>query len=354
MTEATQELAAPGGQPDPAQLPEPVQLLLLVTSKWISQSISAAAKLGIADLLAGGPRTLEELARETDCDARTLHRVLRAIATVGVFAELPDGRIALTPLAEYLRSDVPGTMRHMAIMTGEDFMWRPYGHLLHTLRTGEQAFEHVYGERIFDYMERHPQLEAVFNNAMTAFTEESADEIAIDLDLTGARIVADVGGGHGHLVASLLGANPGLTGILFDRPHVVDGAGPVLGRTGVTDRVTCVGGDFFRAVPPGADAYVLRTVLHDWSDDECVQILRNVRTALDGRPGGRLVILETVVSPGNEWDFGKLMDIEMLVNVGGQERTEDEWRALLERSGFRLEGVEPTMPPLSIIAGRPV
>jgi O-methyltransferase domain len=348
MIESTH--AAP---PDPAQLPEPVQLLLLVTSKWISQSIHAAAKLGIADLLADGPKTVDELARATECDAGLLHRVLRAIAAVGVFAEQSDGRIALTPLAEYLRSDVPGTMRHMAIMTGEEFMWRPYGHLVHALRTGEQPFEHVYGERVFDYMERHPQLESVFNNAMTAFTEESAEEIAADLDLTSSRVVADLGGGHGHLVASLLRANPALEGILFDRPHVVEGAGDVLRRLGVEDRIARVGGDFFREVPRGADTYVLRTCLHDWSDDESERILRNVRAALDGRPDGRLVILEAVVSTGNEWDFGKLMDIEMLVNVGGRERTEDEWRRLLERSGFELTGVEPTMPPLSIIDGRP-
>jgi len=343
----------PAAPPDPAQLPDPVQVLLLVTAKWTSRAISAAAKLGVADLLAEGPKPVEELARATGTDSRMLYRVLRCIAAVGIFAELPDGRIALTPLAEYLRSDVPGTMRHFAIMTGEDFMWRPYGHLVDAMKTGKQPFEHVYGQRVFEYMESHPELEAVFNNAMTSFTERAAVEIALDYDFSPFSVIADLGGGHGHLLGSILAEYPDITGVLMDRPQVVDGALPVLQRLGVEERVRRFGGDFFKGVPEGADAYILRTVLHDWSDDESIAILTNVRRAIGANSEARLLIMETVVSTGNEWDYGKIMDIEMMVNVGGQERTEDEWRRLLELSGFELESVSETLPPTSILAGRP-
>jgi multifunctional cyclase/dehydratase/O-methyltransferase len=343
----------PAAPPDPAQLPEAVQVLLLIAGKWTSQAVSVAATLGVADLLVDGPRSVEELAQATDTDARMLYRVLRSTAAVGVFAELPDGRITLTPLAEYLRDDVHGTMRHFAVLAGHDFTWRPYGHLVHALKTGDHPFEHVHGQRPFEYMEGHPELAAIFNNAMTAFTEASSGEIAADYDFTPFRLIADVGGCHGYLLGSILREYPGTTGLLFDQPHVVDGALPVLERLGVTERVRRVGGDFFSEIPAGADAYVLRAVLHDWSDDDSVAILTNVRRAMGANSEARLLIVETVVSPGNEWDFGKLLDLEMLVNVGGQERTKDEWHRLFERSGFELESVNETMPPQSILVGRP-
>jgi hypothetical protein len=339
--------------PDPAQLPPPVGVLLLVTAKWISQAVHVAAELGVADLLADGPRTVDELATKAGCQPQPLYRVLRAIASYGVFAELPDGRIVNTPMSTYLRTDVPGTVRHMAMMTGADFTWRPYGQLLHTVRTGEPAFDHVFGQRIFDYLAGHPREAEIFNRAMTSFTEQSADAIVADYDFSPYPVVVDLGGGQGHLLTAILRANPGVRGVLFDRAAVQASAERALAGTDVRDRITCVEGDFFGRVPTGADAYVLRTCLHDWSDDECVTILRNVRAAIGDRPGARLLILESVLHAGNAFDVGKLIDLEMLALTTGLERTESQWADLLDQAGFTLAAVTETEPPLSVIEGRP-
>ncbi|MBA2558655.1 MAG: O-methyltransferase [Propionibacteriales bacterium] len=344
-------LAAP---PDPAQLPESVQMLLLVTGKWVSQSIYVTAKLGLADLLAKEPQTAEQLAAATGVAPTPLYRCLRAAASVGVFQEHPGGIFTLTPLAETLMTDVAGSMRHAAIMFGEDFMWRPYGHIMHTVRTGQVAFNELFGVRdMFEYFKAHPDVEAVFNDAMTGLTTGSAAETAESYDFSRFGCVADIGGGHGYLLASILAQHPKVQGLLFDRPGVIEGAENVLAEARVEERVIRSGGDFFEAVPAGADAYVIKSVLHDWDDEQCLQILRNVLVALDGKPDGRVIIVESIVPELNEWDFSKLMDIEMMVNVGGRERTRTEWAALLERSGFQLTDVIPSVPPNWIIEGTP-
>src|SRR4051794_11693244 len=250
-TELTYGHAAP---PAPAQLPEPVQLMQMVGAKRLSQCIHAVAKIGIADLLADGPKPLDELAAAAGCQPQPLYRVLRSLAAHGVFAELPDQRITLTPLADYLRSDIPGSMRPMAIISGDECLWRPYGHILHTLRTGESAFAHVHGEDMWTYLEQRPPLAAAFNDAMTAFSQQDAPVIARSFDFSRFGVITDVGGGHGYLLSAILRAYPGAHGVLFDQPHVVAGAEPVLEAAGVADRATPVGGDFFRDVPAGADA----------------------------------------------------------------------------------------------------
>ncbi len=340
----------PADPPDPAQLPEPVQLLLMVGGKWLSQCVHAVAKLGIADLLIDGPRSVDALAAATGCRPDPLYRVIRLLAAHGVFAELSDGTIALTPLADHLRSDVAASARHMAILTGDESMWRPYGSILHTLRTGEPAFDHVHGEPVFAYMQTRPDVARAFDDAMTAFSRRDAPEIVVDADFSRFSVVADIGGGHGFLLSEILRRNPGVRGILFDQPHVIE-RGAL--DADVAGRIARVGGDFFDAVPPGADAYLFKTVLHDWSDAEAESILRCVRTAIGDNRDARLLLLEPVVADGNDWDVAKLMDIEMLVNVGGRERTGAEWRRLLARAGFELAGVSPTIPPLSIIEAVP-
>jgi hypothetical protein len=341
----------PAEPPDPAQLPEPVQLLLMVAGKWLSQCLYVAAELGIADLLVEGPRPVDELAAATDSRPDPLYRVLRVLAAHGVFAELPGGAIALTPLAHYLRSDVPESVRHMAILSGDESMWRPYGSILHTVRTGRPAFDAVHGERIFEYLAHEPAVARAFDDAMTAFSRQDAPEIAAVTDFTRFSVVADIGGGRGFLLDEILRRNPHLRGILFDQPQVVEHA--VLGAD-VAGRATLAGGDFFAAVPPGADAYLFKTVLHDWSDDDAETILRRVRAAIGERRDARLLLFEPVIAAGNDWDVAKLIDIEMLVNVGGRERTEDEWRALLARAGFELDSVSEAMPPVSVIEAVPV
>jgi hypothetical protein len=344
----------PAAPPDPAQLPPRVRLLMLLNAKWLAQCLYAVAKLGVADQLAGGPRTVAELAEATGSLPDPLHRVLRATATAGVFVELPDGRFALTAIAEYLRSEAPESVRHTAIMMGEDFMWRPYGQIVSTLRTGRTAFEHTYGSGLFDHLSQHPELQRLFDNAMTELSIDSVEVIVEDIDFSRFAVVADIGGGHGHLLAAILAANPGVTGILFDQPQVIDGAARHFREPHVSDRVRRVAGDFFVEVPTGVDAYVLRKCLHDWNDDDCVGILRAIRAAIGERRDVRLLVIEAVLAAGNEWDLGKLLDVEMLVNVGGRERTEAQWRALLARGGFRIAGLTQTAPPLYVIEAEPV
>jgi len=349
-TEPTYDDADP---PDPAQLPRPVQLLLMLEGKRLAQCIYVAAKLGVADLLIDGPKPIDELAAATGCQPRPLYRVLRALGSHGVFAELPDRRITLTPLAEYLRSDIPGSVRHMAIVTGDDAIWRPWGQILHTLRTGEPAFTHVFGQDVFAYMKERPELAGAFDDAMTAFSQRHSPAIASSFDFSRFGVIADIGGGHGYQLSAILRANPAANGVLFDQPHVIAGARPVLEDAGVADRVVLIGGDLFGDIPAGADAYVLTAVLHDWNDADAEAILRRVRVAIGGRREARLLVIESVIPPGNAWHLGKLIDIEMLVNVGGMERTADEWQTVLQNTGFGIVGVSPTIGPYSIIEAAP-
>src|SRR5918998_1631551 len=220
---------------------------------------------------------------------------------------------------------------------------------MHTLRTGEPAFTHVFGQDVFAYMEERPELSAAFNDAMTTFSQQQAPVIANSFDFSRFGVIADVGGGHGYLLSAILRANPAASGVLFDQPHVIAGARSMLQGAGLSDRVVLVGGDFFCEVHEGADAYVLKTVLHDWSDADAEAILRRVRSAIGDRREARLLLIESVIRPGNAWDLGKLIDIEMLVTVGGRERTDEEWRTVLERANFEIVAVSPTIPPLSII-----
>lgn len=331
--------------PDPLQLPDFVRLLLMATSKWVSQCLYVVAKLGVADLLTTGPRSVQDLADATDSDPRMLRRVLRVMASFGVFAELPDGRFTSTSAGDCLRADARPSVRSMAIWSGEEPVWRPYGEILHSVRTGQPAFEHVHGRPVFDWLTTQDEVAEVFDAAMTSFTQHSVDDIAADFDFSRFDVIADLGGGRGEFIGRLLDTVPDVRGILIDRPQVIDRLGPPRSD----GRLERVAGDFFREVPGAADAYVLRACLHDWDDDECTTILSAVRRAMQGRPDARLLIIEAVLSSGNGWDLGKLIDIEMMVIAGGQERTEAEWTDLLARSGMRVVGITPTSPPLSVI-----
>jgi hypothetical protein len=336
--------------PDTALLPESAQILLMATSKWVSQSLYVAAKLGIADVLADGPRTPAELAEATGTHARSLHRILRAIASVGVFAEDTDGRFGQTPLSEFLRADVPGSLRQAVIFFGEDFTWRPYGRILDTVRTGAPVFNELNDvPDMFAYMAKNPESQEIFDGAMLALSGDSISDITERYDFSAAGKVVDIGGGQGFLVSEILRANPDTTAVLFDQQSVVDGA--VTGEFG--DRVELVAGSFFETVPGGGDTYILKSVLHDWNDDQCADILGRVREAIGDRADARLLIIEAVVPPLNAWGFAKFMDVEMMVNVGGVERTEAEWRHLFARAGFVLDDIVDINPPNSILVGRP-
>jgi SAM-dependent methyltransferase len=325
----------------------PEVLLQMITGSWVSQTIHVAAKLGIADLLADGAKSTDELAKASGTHSQSLHRVLRALASLGIFVERDPGVFELTPMAEYLRTGVPGSMRAAAIMLGEDWHYRPWGHVLHSVTTGQTAFTHVFGQEAFPYLARNEGAARIFNEAMTGAASVGNAAVAAAYDFSKARRVVDVGGGHGSLIAEILKANPKVTGILFDQPSVVAGAKPHLDAAGLVERCEIVGGDFFESVPSGGDVYTVKYILHDWDDDRAIMILKSCHRAMEA--GSKLLIVENVIKPGNDSFFGKLMDIEMLVLAGGRERTEQEYRALFAVAGFELTNIIHTQSTLSLI-----
>lgn len=304
----------------------------------LSQAVAVAASLGVPDALAGGPRSAADLAAQLDCHPPTLYRLLRLLAAAGVFEEQGERRFSLTPVGELLRSGVPGSMREPAILQGRPEIHAAYARLEDAVRTGENAFEIEFGERIWQWRARQPELSSQFNRTMAAWSTMVAPALAAAFEFRSVGVVADIGGGSGALMAGLLRAHPALRGIVFDQPAVVAEAEPVLTDAGVRDRAELMGGDFFVDVP-AADVYVMKSILHDWDDDECIRILRvlGARAA----EATRLLVLERVVGGPNDDLQGKLSDIHMLVMPGGQERTLDEWRTLLDAGGWALQHTRP-------------
>jgi hypothetical protein len=316
-----------------------------------TQLIHVAAKLGIADELAHSPRTARELATIVGAEPDALHRVLRALSSIGIFAETSDGTFSLTPLAQPLRSDATGSLRGVAVLYGEEWLWRAYGQMLHSVQTGRTAFEHVHGEPLFEYLTHHPAAESVFHGAMSAYSGREGPAIAAAYDFADAATVVDVGGGHGALVTALLRAHPHLSGVVYDLAPVVAEAERRIADAGFGARATCIAGDIFATVPAGADVYLLKNVLHDWNDDDCLTILRACRRAMQA--GARLVVAERVVLPGSAPSDATLFDINMLVVAGGRERTEREHHALMQAAGLEPTRVIPTASALTLIEAVP-
>jgi hypothetical protein len=332
----------------PAQLPPDAQLLQTAGGAFVSQAIYVAAKLGIADLVADGPRTVAYLAEKTATDERSLYRLLRACASVGAFAEAEPKTFANTPMTESLRSDNPRSTRDLIIWMGEEPHWRVYGNLLQCVKTGKPAWEMVHGEPVFPYLfQTNIELGEIFNRAMTSYSHQSIGPILQAYDFSGAKTVADIAGGYGHLLAAVVAANPSLKGILFDLPNVVEGAPEMFERYDVKDRVEIVEGDFFKAVPVKADIYMLKHIIHDWYEDSCKTILSNIRENMP--EDGKVLILDTVIPEDNSTNFGKIMDLEMMLSPGGVERTATEFADLLADAGFKLTRIIPTMGPISIV-----
>ncbi len=323
----------------------------MIVGYRLSQALHVAAKLGIADLLAEGPRRAEDLAGVTGSHPSSLYRVLRLLASEGVFEELEEGQFTLTPLAEPLRSDAPNSLRARAIFDGEEWNWHPWGNLLHSTKTGGSAFDHTYGVAVFDYLKETPEAATSFDSLMAAQTRPWALSVADAYDFADIGTLVDVGGGYGALLAAILTAHPHLKGVLVDLRHVVAGARPKLEEAGLAGRCETVAGDFFQSVPDGGDAYILKHVLHDWDDDRCVSILGNCWRAISNE--GRLLVIEFLVAPGNEPDYGKYLDLNMLVLTKGRERTEEHYRTLFKAADFTLSRVVATRSELSIIEGRP-
>jgi len=279
---------------------------------------------------------------------------LRALASVGVFTEV-DERFGLTPTAEYLRTGVPSSVRPWAMLVGRPYAWSTWAHLLQSIRTGEPAFPELYGTTAWEYRAAHPEEGAIFDAAMTALSAGAVDAVVQSYDFSGISVLADVGGGHGELLAGILGANPTLRGILFDQPHVVASAAPLVAQAGVADRCEIQAGSFFEAVPDGADVYLLKSVVHDWDDAAAVKILGACRAAMagSGTETGKLLLVEYLVRPGNEPDPLKFRDLMMLVMLGGRGRTADDFGRLCAAAGFRLTRVIPTGSPYAIIEAAP-
>lgn len=316
------------------------QLHHLIGGYRVSQAMYVVAKLDIAGLLADGPRTRDELAEATGTHPGALYRVLRFLAGAGLFHEVAPHQFALTSLGAGLRADVPSSIRpHVLMLLGEE-EWQTWGDLLHSVRTGETAFEHVHGMGRFEYFHEHPDAAAIFNRAMTSNTAQSGTAITQEYDFAGIHHLVDVGGGHGLLLATVLQAHPEMQGTLFDRPEVVAGATTVLHGAGIADRCAIVAGDFFVSVPTGADAYILRQIIHDWNDDQAIHILKNCRRALHGR--GKVVVVERRLGHDYREALPVLhLDLQMLVNLGGGERTDEEYDVLFAAAGFQLTTIIP-------------
>jgi hypothetical protein len=334
-----------------AAVPPQAQILNMLMGPWIAQSLYAAAKLGLADLVKDGPKSSDDLARATGMHPRSLYRLLRALASRGVFTEEPGRRFALTPLAECLRSDVPGSQRPAVLMMGEEH-YLSWADVLYSLQTGRPAFDRRFGQPIFQYLAANPAQAKVFDAAMTAIHGGETRPMLDAYDFSGIGTLVDIGGGNGTLLCEALKQYPGLRGILFDRPDVIERAQANLRAAGLEQRCRAVGGDFFKAVPQGGDAYLLRHIIHDWDDEQSRTILASCRQAMG--KGARLLLVESVIPPGNEPFFGKWLDLNMLVIPGGLERTEAEYRDLFGAAGFRLTRVVPTRLEVSVIEGEPV
>ena len=329
-------------------VPVPHSLLQIATGFWASRALYIAAKLGIADRLAGGPESAEGLASACGVHAGSLQRVLRALASLRVFAEDSQGRFIQTPLSLGLRSGEPGSLREFVVMLGEPESWLAWGDVMYSVRTGQSAFEHVFGATLFDHMAAHPDIARTFDAAMAERGTAENEAVLAAWDFPQTGWVVDVGGGQGSLLAAVLRSRLGLNGILFDIAHVVERAGPMFEAQGLAPRCQGVAGDFFTdQLPAGADLYLLKKVIHDWDDTQAVAILQACARAMS--PASRLLLIEPAIAPDNEPSFAKLLDLFMLVWPGGRERTVPEHARIIAAAGLELRRSVVTRSPLSIL-----
>ena len=327
------------------EMPPPLALFQAATGYWASQAIYVAAKLGIADLLKEGPSTCGDLAQATATHAPSLCRLMHALTSLGIFAAEEDHRFALTPIGRSLQSGVPGSMRAMVLTLGEEH-YHAWGDLLYSIRTGEPAFDHVYKMGLFQYFAQHPASGQMFDSAMADVTTLVSFAVVAAYDFSGISTVVDVGGGHGALIRTVLTVQRNLKSILFDTPAAAEEAKKLMNGDGFAERCEVVAGDFFQSVPRGGDAYILKNILHDWDDERCVTILKNCHIAM--AEGGKVLLVETVEGI-NSGAFDKLLDLNMLVISHGRERSEAEYRALLDAADLELTTIIPTVSPFSVI-----
>jgi hypothetical protein len=332
------------------EIPPPAKIFGLVSGMWAAKAAAAVASLRIPDVLAHGPKSAAEVASAIGAEPAAVYRLMRGVASIGVLAVEPGGRFALTPVGELLRSDVPGSMRSVLVAEMAPGHWRPWGDFEYSVRTGLPAAPKALGMSIWDYYAKNPEEGFQFAEAMSGISTLALQAVLAVYSFAGARKVVDVGGSHGAFLAAVLQRESSARGVLFDRPDVIEGAGATLAGAGVADRVERVAGNFFESVPSGGDTYLLKSILHDWTDDECVTILRGVRAAM--APEGRVVVVEMLISDAGPPSPAPLLDLNMLVMLTGKERTAEEFSALFARAGLRFTGVTPTHSPFAVIEAR--
>jgi O-methyltransferase domain/Dimerisation domain len=332
-------------------MPAHAALFQMLIGKWLSSAISAAARLGIADRLESGPKTAKQLASELNVHERSLYRLLRALASVGVFHEGEGELFNQTPLSDPLRSNAKPCLRNLAMMLIDDWHNKAWAELAWTIETGRPAPEKVFGMSLFEYLSKYPEEAANFNNGMTDLSKGDGPAVVASYDFSRFEHIVDVGGGVGAMLAAILESAPKLRGTLLDMPYVIERArkAPLLASSAA--RCEFAGGSFFEAVPKGADAYIMKHIIHDWDDEHATIILANCRKAM--LPDGKLLVVDRVVGPASQPDQAKLFDLEMMVTPGGLERSEPEWRRLFAAAGFRLERIIPMPAPQSILEGTP-
>jgi ubiquinone/menaquinone biosynthesis C-methylase UbiE len=334
------------------QLPPQLAMIQMATSFWVPLAIHTAAKWRVADFLEDGPKTAAELAHATGTQEDTLRRLLRSLSSLGVFAELDDGRYAQTPMSQTLRSEAPGSLRDFMLMVCSDWYWRAWGQLPHAIQTAQPGFNQVFGQPVFEYLSQHPEDATVFNRAMTGFSSMSGAEVAPErYDFSGVKTVIDVAGGHGSFLARVLKANPHLQGGLFDQPAVIAEARGMLAGSGVAGRCTLLEGDFFQAVPEGYDVYMMKMVIHDWPDSQALRILGNCRAAM--RPGARLLLIEELMPERAVPGPHHFIDLAMLTLLGSKVRTVKEFQQLLAQAGFELTRTLDLVHGFAILEAKP-
>lgn len=320
-----------------------------IHAKRISQSIYVAAKLGIADLLEDGSQCIAKLAEHTHTHGPSLYRVLRALASVGIFEECDGQHFQLTPSAEALQTDVPGSMRDYAIMHGEDFHYRPWGQLLYTVKTGKPAFDREMGIPAYAYLASHPEAAAIFDGAMGSYSHRESEAIIQAYDFSSIRVLADIGGGQGALLFNILNAHPHMQGYLVDQSHALAKAGSKLEASQLSERHKMIEGDLFGAWPTNADAYLLKNIVHGFDDVQALELLQHSRSQLPY--GAKLLVIEKLLDPSRRSASGELLDLELMVMLGGQSRSEADMRSLFQQAGFGLQRVVPTTVGLCVLEG---
>lgn len=327
------------------------QLMKMSLAYGVSRLLHVAAELNLADYLADGPHTAEELALQTGTHAPSLHRAMRALSDLGMFKEDRDHRFSLTPLSEALKSGASGSVRSTVLMLTGDLFCRAMDNLLYSVQTGKTGFEQAFGMSFFDWLENHPEQASMFSETMVGYHGPEHAAVASAYDFSEFETIIDVGGATGNFLATILARHPQPRGILFDVPHVVRDAPGLIESCGLANRIRIEPGSFFDHVPTGGDAYLLSQIIHDWDEGHCLNILANCKRAM--KPGSRLLIVERVLTDGDARHPAKRLDISMLVLTGGQERTEQEYRELLDKAGFRLARVVPTESTVSVIEAFP-